>query len=245
MLLLSEKAGHPNSGYATVVDKLIPYDPHMSHPLLSRVATKNYPEDIDQFAQEFVSKVIDDYGQPSQPALRAFFDEVQQWLPIIDEKSFNKHFSDAEIVPRADRSLLFLTVYLLGQPPRIDAATEQSILHCNTRAFFQYLSKRLHPSIELVQSALLLATYEHTRGLVETAYTTISSAASMAHAIGLPSAARRHYAPFDGSADSSASSKSNLWWAIVVLDRYVPLLADCSFVIERQALTSALLDSLK
>lgn len=220
MLMPSERGEYPIGGHAILLNKQTLHDPHAGHPLLSKVATRHLPDDINRFAKEFVSQAIDEYGLPSEPAIKAFFDEVQQWLPIVDEESFKRSLQDAGTIQHADRSLLFLAIYLLGQPPRTDRVTEQSILHRNTRGLFQYLSKRLLPSVELIQSALLLATYEYTRGLVQTAYTTISTAATLAHAIGLPSAARRHYAQYDRPTGSSInSSHGNLWWAIVILDR--------------------------
>jgi hypothetical protein len=114
----------------------------------------------------------------------------------------------------------------LPQPPlMIDDPVYQAVRHFY---FHIFADMAISPSIQLIQSGLLLATYEYGHGMVDSANSTLFPCLSASMTLGL----HQKKAPLDMNIawKSAMEDESTLvWWAIVITDRCVPSL--CVFVL--------------
>jgi hypothetical protein len=85
----------------------------------------------------------------------------------------------------------------------------------STRYAYFILQAESLGSIELAQSGLMLATYEHASGLIEQAYTTIWSCARMMHSLRLQEICQTKMNCDDYDQTECAEAHS-LWWAILI-----------------------------
>jgi hypothetical protein len=129
--------------------------------------------------------------------------------------------------PTADVSILLLAICLithipaLGYQPKNDAtgSVKQQSLYLTTKSLFAQIQASCSPSVPLIQSSLLLAMYEYTNSRPDDAFVTLAGSARMAYAL------RLHYptqnAPADPDSLLKAEETANVWWGIVILERYV------------------------
>lgn len=75
-------------------------------------------------------------------------------------------------------------------------------------------------SIELLQTGLLLSTYEHASGLVEQAYATIWTCVRITHSLRIKENFRSK-SDGDRVGGAQCAETHALWWAIIIRERYV------------------------
>lgn len=150
-----------------------------------------------------------------------YLDTVHQWLPIIDEKSFM-----AESLDGVDpiQMLLFMATYLIVQRPDGQAG-RRSTLHDQYYAVKQLYFKNLaemtaKPPVKLLQSGVLIATYEYGHGLIESACYTLGPCISAGMMLSLHNN-REPSSQSPGHEVNSQREESFVWWAITITDRYV------------------------
>lgn len=118
----------------------------------------------------------------SEDFVSVYFATVHKWLPIINEKQFRDRLECCSYKYDTDDLLLLTSLYLIvrrpdeqPQPSLMDDNLYQAVRHFYFHVFADMASS---PSIQLLQSGLLLATYEHGHGLVDAANSTLFSCLS-------------------------------------------------------------------
>ena len=74
--------------------------------------------------------------------------------------------------------------------------------------------------MELVQAGLLIAIYEHARGMQRDAWLTVGNCARIGHLLGLHTLLRQ-LPPRDVEQRVELEDRRRLWWGVVVLERSV------------------------
>lgn len=121
-----------------------------------------------------------------------YFDSIHDFLPIISKERIDKRTQEAEsLQPNGGFMILILSILLLTEEPVngfVASGTFSSPeLYRVCKYHYSLFSSLKEPCVELIQSGLLIALYEHAHCLGSSqAYLTIGTCARMAGAIGLP-----------------------------------------------------------
>ena len=75
-------------------------------------------------------------------------------------------------------------------------------------------------SIELIQAGLLLALYEHYQALHSATYQTLRACARMGYTLGFHESLSEN-TPLVAEASCVAEKRRQVWWGIIILERYV------------------------
>jgi hypothetical protein len=159
----------------------------------------------------------------SEDFVSTYFVTVHKWLPIIDEKRFTDrlehHFYKTDINDFLLLTSLYLIVRRPDEQPHLAAMNDD--LYQAVRHFYFHIFAGVtcsSPSIQFLQSGLLLATYEYGHGLVNAAHATLFSCLSASMSLGL----HLTKAPLNMNTEWKCAMKDEstlIWWAIVVADR--------------------------
>ena len=149
----------------------------------------------------------------------AYFKHINEWLPIISRKKlYKQHASNNPMNRRPEINLLLMCMYLLVRDPSdFDPSEDIHKYYKSVRSAYFILQAESTDVLELAQSGLLLATYEHTSGLIEQAYTTIWTCVRMIYSLRLED----KFQSIDSDLDKhiECAELHSLWWAILIRDR--------------------------
>jgi len=178
--------------------------------------------DIHSSVARKARQIVEDCGNSITQSCAIYFEYVHQWMPVISKELFYENLKNAEGSPRADFYLLILCIHLMIQVPAGDSKANQlqNSLYLTTKCLYACLQILLPPSIAGLQAGLLIATFEHASGLCEEAYVTIGACARASSLMRLSRTPRRHAQR--GTTDwLRAVEAKNLWWGILIRDRWV------------------------
>ena len=149
-----------------------------------------------------------------------YFKHVGKWLPIISQKKFYKQLTgNRSMNRRPEADLLVSCMYLLVKDPANLEPSEAMHNHYKrVRSTYFMLQAESMGGLELAQSGLMLATFEHASGHIEPAYATIWTCIRMMHSLRLENKFR---ASIDNNHDeeTECAEAHALWWAIIIRDR--------------------------
>lgn len=120
----------------------------------------------------------------------------------------------ASTTPAADISVLILALCLVTvESPGDD-------LYVAARMLFAAIQSTTSASIALLQTALLVSSYEYARGWLDAASISVAQCVRMGYSLGI------NKYPFQSSHEITTKNLTavqswNLWWGVVMLDRYV------------------------
>lgn len=100
------------------------------------------------------------------------------------------------------------------------AESDSENLHSMTKMLFVQAQTHTISSIDLIQAALLIATFEYAHGMVDLAYVSIGTCARMASAAKLIYGEQLH-AESRGRLTSEPEEEQNLWWGIRTCETYL------------------------
>ena len=100
-----------------------------------------------------------------------------------------QHLASTPEEPEADWSLLFLAMKLISGFEPGESPSDRD-LYKITKSFFIFLESRNALSLRLIQSAILIATYEVGHAIYPAAYLSAGHCARLCHAVGLHDPAR-------------------------------------------------------
>lgn len=126
----------------------------------------------------------------------------------------------ATMIHRADVALLLLAMKLASLTPSAGFAATQSSTYLATIQFLNSIDMRGSLTVATLQASILLAIYEIGHAIYPAAYISVATCAHSAVAMGLG----WEVVPWLRS-DSSwieAEEVRRVWWAVVILERYVP-----------------------
>lgn len=146
----------------------------------------------------------------------SYFSSIHIWLPIISRKRLDHNgLEDTDTC----RDLLLLAMKLCTRIPNL-AAPNQEPLYLLAKPLCSAAEDAGNISLRLVQSVVLLATYEYSHAIYPASYLTIGRAARLGSLLGWHSGGAQQLFK---SADTwtQREEQRRTWWAIFILDRYV------------------------
>jgi hypothetical protein len=177
---------------------------------------------IQQHLTTLVNSILqaDDARSTEEDISVAYFKHINKWLPILSPKKFHEQLSHGRsMVGRPETDLLLICMYLLLKDPyKVGPLMGLHKLYRSARSAYFMLQAESTGSIELAQSGLMLATYEHASGFVEWAYATIWTCVQMTHSLRLQDKFQRDMSCDHGEQIECAEAHA-LWWAILIRDR--------------------------
>ncbi|KAF5618408.1 hypothetical protein F25303_13023 [Fusarium sp. NRRL 25303] len=175
------------------------------------------------YHMHYLYKVV---GQSPFQSGKRFLGNFQRWLPIIAPRRLVEliELSEQEL-PGADVSVLLLSICLVtlrSGGDLDDPFLHTSAVHVNVKTLYAQVQAISRASIALVQAGVILSAYEYASGQIDSAYISIATSIRMALVIGVDTAYEKLGAVQEETR-LQATSEWNLWWSIIVLERFILL----------------------
>ncbi|KAG9502054.1 hypothetical protein J7337_007766 [Fusarium musae] len=172
------------------------------------------------YHMHYVYKVV---GQSPLQAGKRFLDNFQRWLPIIAPRRLQEHIElSGRGLPGADVSVLLLAICLVTLQSGRDLGDplfHHSAVHVTVKTLYAQVQAMMHASVALIQAGVILSAYEYASGQIDPAYISIAACIRMAQVVGID-AAYEKLGTVQEETRLQATSEWNLWWSIIVLERY-------------------------
>lgn len=192
--------------------------PSPSSPMQSEVTVNGVQQLLTTEANSIFRS--DNAQMTEEDILEAYFKHIDKWLPILSKKRLYKKFARDRLVNRPpETDLLLMCMYLLVKDPsNLDPREDMHENYKNLRTIFFMLQAKSTDLLELAQSGLMLATYEHASGHIEQAYSTIWACVRMLHSLRLEDKFRISMEDNYDKQTECAEAHA-LWWATLIRDR--------------------------
>lgn len=178
--------------------------------------------DLDEQLTEQCCDIMSRDGDDILVSCSKYFSFVHTWYPIIAKEELYDRLSRLRSSPKGDFSLLVLTMHLVSQIDRQIPRERDSLeqLYHTTKSFYSILMSTGRSSIEAIQAGLLLAVYEHHQALHDATYQTLGACARMGYTLGFDKTLSQDIL-LDAHANSVAERQRQVWWGIIILERYI------------------------
>lgn len=193
-----------------------------SSPFSHLSATKT-PLSLNVSIYQHVSDVIELAKLTLDDISGRYFQTFHLFLPIIAPSLFYQRASSyREGIPSADFSVLILMCLLtISEPGSMDSASSQELLYATSKSLLLQTQTAICASIPLIQAAFIITVYEYACARPKIAYISLSTCISMARILGLiGSTSLQDEVQDHVNPKIEYLEKSNLSWAIVMLERY-------------------------
>ncbi|KAK0761726.1 hypothetical protein N5P37_004525 [Trichoderma harzianum] len=153
----------------------------------------------------------------------AFFNGVHRWLPVLDEERFRARLlgkTPTELP--ADVALLLLCMRLITSAPSESSRNgTRTDLHLAAKQGFLNMEMAGVLSVECLEAGLLISLYEINHAIYPSAFLSVGACTRYSQAMGFggPNALKLR-PPYNRS---ELEESRRLWWAVVLLDRYLNL----------------------
>lgn len=150
-----------------------------------------------------------------------FFSTVHMWFPFVSKKRMELTLSNPSLELQADLALLLVAMQLITDESSNCHTTALSPLYWSVKNYFSILESQGLLSPQLLQSGILVATYEIGHAIYPAAYISPGRLARIGQALGLdnrrnaPQMLRRH------GAWAELEELRRTWWSVMLLDRSV------------------------
>jgi hypothetical protein len=146
-----------------------------------------------------------------------YFSTIHGWMPIVSRTRLYGSLVDPSQHTDPDVILVLLGMKLITSRPidrnlhsKLYTLMKESLLNMEMMGYI---------SVYTIQSAILTGLYEMGHAIYPAALTTISACARYAMALGITQAF-----PIHGSRWIEQEERNRIWWAVLMLDRYVQLM---------------------
>ncbi|EED14623.1 fungal specific transcription factor, putative [Talaromyces stipitatus ATCC 10500] len=150
-----------------------------------------------------------------------FFDHIHLWMPFISRKRFYDIHIRTVPPSKPDVILLLLCLKLITSFPPANPRDPRTPLYHAAKHFFLDLEGDVTLSLLILQAGVLLALYEIGHGIYPAAFLTIGTCARYAHALGI--SVSRAVESRKVITLVELEERRRVWWAIVILDRFVSI----------------------
>lgn len=184
--------------------------------------------DIDLLYVNMLHQAQEEHSSTFTRVMEEYLSYYQSWLPVVMEQPFRKSLERLGHQPRAETALLALAILLVvqgGLPDRATNPSHRSYILC--KELYAVLQLRRAPSLQLVQSGLLIALYETGISSSGAASLTIASCARLGYSMKLNIDDGNAYE--DYLSWEAAEERRRVWTGIYLLDRYRRLTSSCNF----------------
>ena len=184
---------------------------------------------VDGILHDQVHSIIRATGQFIDDVTVRYFRGIHEWIPVISRRCFQDRLINSSAPAHADFSTLLLCMCLITyQPLQVTAQlVTQDDMYLTTKMLFAHVQTFVSSSPNLIQAGILISIYEYTHGKLDLAYNSIANCAKMAYAIGLHKV-KPSSNPQGNEERLAAQEEKNIWWGIIIYERYVNPPRSCS-----------------
>ncbi|KAL4997081.1 hypothetical protein BDV10DRAFT_98895 [Aspergillus recurvatus] len=168
----------------------------------------------------YVLAEIGDLGQQRIIASQ-YFSTVHSWMPIISKKRFFNLFLNPPSVQRVDVGFLCLAMKLVMWAPSAISSDPRTATYLAAKQLLYSCDISSTLALPTLQAYVLVAVYEIGHAIYPAAHLSIGACVNYATSLGLgwttPSWLERRLSWIE------AEERRRVWWAIVILERYISL----------------------
>ncbi|KAL7933862.1 hypothetical protein V8C35DRAFT_302609 [Trichoderma chlorosporum] len=158
--------------------------------------------------------------EKARPMVATFFSNVYPYMPCISKTWIYRHLLSPLSPVHADASLLLLSIQLINWIPT-ESSNPKTPMYIAAKQFFFELENTGCLSIRVIQAGLLIALYELGHCIYPAAYLSVGACARHGVALGLDKDIKQGNTtglPWDNTEE-----RRRVWWAILILDRFINL----------------------
>ncbi|KAI0011887.1 hypothetical protein F4779DRAFT_142393 [Xylariaceae sp. FL0662B] len=185
----------------------------------SEAFTKLLPSDCHHFTK--IDTLSPDLPLEAHMLYERYFSTIHPWLPILSKKRIRRSMLDSGLAADGVSTLLFLCMKLVSEPllPGTQAATNQP--YGSVQELLLKVENTCLPSLQLLQSVILISVYEICHAIYPAAYLRVGHAARLSIMMGFHD--RKHAAQlFKGTVTWTAREEERrTFWAVFCLDRII------------------------
>ncbi|KAF9892056.1 hypothetical protein FE257_002462 [Aspergillus nanangensis] len=175
---------------------------------------------VDRLFVSVALKKLAEQSVSVDQILGDYFSNIHPWLPVILEQPFRQRLSKLQAAPRAETALVLLTVLLMMHRGARDVkGTSRKHIYNLCKYLFSFLQLRRGPSVELVQSGLLLVLYELGDSSPSSASLSIATCARLGYALKLNVDKGRDHE--DMISWMEGEERRRVWAGLYMLDRLI------------------------
>jgi hypothetical protein len=162
-----------------------------------------------------------DYVGDIRHVAAEFFDKIHVWMPIISKKRFYENLLNPLMQPRTDVALLIYCMKLITAPPseNKDGGNPKTAAYLNAKRFLLEAEIAGILSLQLLQAGLLVTIYEVGHAIYPLAYTSVGTLARYGVSLGING--KRQAGSTEQFTWVEEEERRRVWWAILILDRFV------------------------
>jgi hypothetical protein len=149
-----------------------------------------------------------------------YFENIHTWMPFISKKRFYASHLRTPLQTRPDIVLLLLALKLITTPPPSRPRNPRTPLYHAVKHFHLDVESSSAVSTPTLQAGILLALYEILHAIYPAAFQSIGACARYAHALGINVSKSLNTKRMLTLVE--VEERRRVWWAIVILDRFVP-----------------------
>ncbi|KAK6439436.1 hypothetical protein LTR95_004361 [Oleoguttula sp. CCFEE 5521] len=149
-----------------------------------------------------------------------YFRTIHLHFPIVSHIRLYQHIANPLHEPGADMALLFLAMKLAMLPVAEGYSARNERLYGEVKGLHAFVESQNGFSVQLLQSALLIALYEIGHGIYPAAYMTVGHCARLGHAMGLHTRDAPEMLARPATW-TEQEERRRVWWSVIILDRFI------------------------
>jgi hypothetical protein len=146
---------------------------------------------------------------------------VHSWLPMLSQKRLFQKVNNFSADADMGLALLLLCMRLVSEIPTEQERPATSPIYCIAKDFYSRVENSRLISLQLLQSAILIAIYEIGHGIYPAGYLSVGHAARLGIMIGFHDREKAPQLFKEAETWSQCEEERRTWWAVIILDRYV------------------------
>lgn len=174
--------------------------------------------DIDNYFVGLVMAALTEQCVSVERMLEEYFCDIHPWFSVIIEPGFRKRLSNLHREPCAEIAMLLLGVFLVtGSRDQSSNDTDRTRIYQVGKYLFSFLQLQREPSLEMVQSGLLLVLCELRASRLNEASVSVGNCARLGYTLRLNIDHIQHdeeSSPWDVSEE-----RRRVWCGLYMLDR--------------------------
>lgn len=155
--------------------------------------------------------------------VKNYYMMYDSWLPIISRESLLQGLNVPVEDTNVDAALLYLCMRLIAERLPEALQNPQTSFYLSVKEFFFLVESAGLLTIQLLQGGLLLAVYELGHAIFPAAYLTIGRCTKIGQAMNIHNTAGTPQMILSPATWSEVEERQRVWWATIVLDRYVAI----------------------
>ncbi|KAI1874338.1 uncharacterized protein JN550_002917 [Neoarthrinium moseri] len=189
--------------------------------LNSEECTQPLPSDPPATPTILPGAFLDSLGTSSelQVIYEKYFSSIHAWLPLLSPKVVRRIVQEETFRGDANHALLLMCIKLISQQ-RSKAGPVTDNIYSLVKELIMKLEITALPSLILLQSIILISTYESMQGIFPSAFYSVGHAVRLGTMMGLHD--REHALQLfkDPGTWTRREEQRRAWWSVLLLDRF-------------------------